>query len=94
MDPNIWKNLPGDLVERICSQPIKMQRVFEDLKTLMLFKDIVSKYTDSYGEEGIDWLSVDLDSMFPNENHVNYSVARKWKTLTPEERREFFIALT
>lgn len=90
MDPTIWSNLPNELAERICSQPIKMYNVLEDLKTLMLLKEVVSKYTDMYGEDGVDWLSIDMDTMFPNENRINYGVARKWKTLKPYERLEFF----
>ncbi len=99
MDPNIWKNLPDELVNRICCEAVKSRGVHpfaEEIKTLVMFDDIIKTYTEMYGdEEDHDWLSIDLEEQFFNPRSVleGWGIHRKWKSLTPAQRREFFIVI-
>ncbi len=98
MNPNIWQNLPDELVNRICCESVKSQGVHpfaEEIKTLVMLEDIINTYTTLYAEEAYDWLGIDLEEQFFNPRSVleGWGVHRKWKSLTPVQRREFFIVI-
>lgn len=92
MDPNIWSQLPSDIVNRIVCEYIKSKGVHpfaEEIKTLNLLNDVLNIYTSCYGDEAYDWLAIDLDN-FRDDIDGNWGVFRKWKKLTPLQRMEFF----
>lgn len=99
MDTYIWRNLPEVLVNRICCESIKSNGVHpfaEEIKTLVVLDDIIKTYTELYGsDEALDWLGIDLEEQFPNPRSIleGWGVHRKWKSLTPSQRREFFIVI-
>jgi hypothetical protein len=97
MDPNIWSNLTDELVNMICCDAVKSKGVHpfaEEVKTLMELQEIIDAYMNLYdGEEALDWLSNDLEDQFFNPKAVleGWGVHRKWRSLTPSQRRDFFI---
>lgn len=100
LSPAIWKNLPHELVNRICCESVRAKGVHpfaEEVKTLTALGDIIKTYTEFYGgeEEAMSWLSIDLEEQFQNTRSVieGWGVHRKWKSLTPEQRRDFFVIL-
>ena len=91
----ILPQLPEDIVGIICCTAAKLRQpnpCVEDIKTLTILNDIIETYTSHYEgkEEGLDWLANDLDEYLP-ESAWNYGVHRKWKMMTPEQRRDFFV---
>ena len=86
--------LADDIVGIICCNAARLREphpCVEDIKTLALLDEIIRVYNEHYGEwEGLDWLAHDLDADLP-ERAWNYGVHRKWKMLTPEQRRNFFV---
>jgi hypothetical protein len=85
--------LPDDIVGIICCNAARMRvpnPCVEDIKTLTLIDDIIKTYTSYYADEGIEWFANDLDDYLP-EYAWNYGVHRKWKMLTPDQRRYFFV---
>jgi hypothetical protein len=99
MDPTIWSNLPEELVNRICCESVRARGVHpfaDEIKTLGALGHIIETYTDFYGNlDAMQFLIGDLDDQFPNNiaNDEGWGVHRKWKSLTPQQRREFFIVL-
>lgn len=99
LSPAIWKNLPDELVNKICCESVRAKGVHpfaEEVKTLGALGDIIKTYTEFYGDEaGLEWLSIDLEEQFFNKRAVieGWGVHRKWKSLTPEQRRDFFVVL-
>lgn len=90
------EQIPEDIVNRICCEAIKMRGVHpfaEEIKTLNLLNDIIEEYSIMYDVEAFDWLSMDLDNQYPDSKHVNSSVIKKWKSLTPKQRREFIVVI-
>lgn len=85
--------LPEDLVNRICCLAIKIrgQHPFaEEIKTLNLIGSVISIYEQEYNEEAMEWLILDLDNSFPKEeNNWSWGVFKKWRLLTPTQRRLF-----
>lgn len=88
--------LPVDIANRIYCDAVRLRGVHpfaEEVKTLMMLGSLIQDYTDQYGdEEALDWLSIDLEKRFFNNRSVleGWGVHRKWKSLTPVQRREFF----
>ncbi len=97
MDPNIWQNLPDELVNRICCESVKSKGVHpfaEEVKTLMMLEGIMEQYMNFYnGEEALEWLLIDLEEQFFNNRSVleGWGVHRKWRSLTPRQRMDFFV---
>jgi hypothetical protein len=87
-------NLPEDIVGIICCAAARLREpnpCVDDIKTLSMLGEIIQEYNVQYGsEEGLDWLANDLDE-YLQESAWNYGVHRKWKMLTPEQRRDFFV---
>lgn len=96
MDPQIWKNLPDEIVNRVCCESVRALGTHpfaDEIKTLSALGKIIETYEDRYGTpDAYDWLSIDLESQFPNNRSIieGWGVHRKWKSLTPTQRREFF----
>lgn len=86
--------LPEDIVGIICCAAARLREpnpCVDDIKTLAIFNDILRGYDAYYGEdEGIEWLANDLDE-YLHESAWNYGVHRKWKMLSPEQRRDYFV---
>lgn len=84
---------PEDLVNRICCLAIKNRGPHpfsEEIKTLNLIGSIIENYRNIYNEDAMDWLILDLDNSFPTEeNNWSCGVFKKWKSLTPTQRRMF-----
>ena len=83
--------LPEDIVNHICCLAIKLRGVHpfaEEVKTLKLLDDVIQRYTQEYNDEDMEWLIIDLDMFFPTDAN-NWGVHRKWRSLTPNQRREF-----
>lgn len=99
MDPKLWSKLPADIIDRVCFESVKMRGSHpfaEEIKTLVTIYDIIKTYCDFYGEdEGLTWLGIDLEEQFFNPKSVleGWGVHKKWKSLTPTQRREFFTVL-
>ena len=92
MDPNIWSRLPTEIINRICHDSVRTRPIHpfaKEIKTLMMLGDIIDKYTTLYGNDAFDLLSIDLDTFVPNENGINWSVQRKWRSMTPMQRLDF-----
>jgi hypothetical protein len=88
MDPEIWGNLPEEIVNRICCDSVKMKGVHPfavEIQTLNLINEILTVY-----ENDLEFLSIDLDNDFPDVGEYHWGVFRKWKSLTPEQRRLFY----
>lgn len=85
--------LPDDLVNRICCLAIKIKDPHpfaEEINTLNLIGSVIGIYKQEYEEEAMDWLILDLDNSFPTEeNNWSCGVFKKWKSLTPTQRRLF-----
>lgn len=84
------ERLPEDIVNRICCLAIKLKGphpFVDEIKTLNMLNDVIERYTQEYNDDAMDWLILDLDVFFPAENH--WGVHRKWRSLTPNQRREF-----
>ena len=97
MDQKIWSQLPEELINRICCEEVKSRGTHpfaEEIKTLFVFDDIISNYIDFYGslEDAYAWLSIDLDDQYPVlcVDTSGWGIHRKWNSLTPVQRREFF----
>ena len=61
----------------------------DEIKTLNLLNDVLNVYTSCYGDLGFDYLAFDLDN-FRDDLDGNWGVYKKWRKLTPTQRREFF----
>lgn len=91
--------LPEDIVNHICCLAIRLNDPHpfaEEIKTLVNIYDIINIYESFYNsDEALDWLSIDLEEQFFNEQSVieGWGVHRKWKSLTPSQRRSFSINL-
>ena len=85
--------LPEDLVNTICCLAIKLKGphpFVEEIKTLNLIGSVIGIYEQEYNEDAMDWLIIDLDNSFPTkENNWSWGVFKKWRSLTPVERRLF-----
>lgn len=86
--------LPEDIVNHICCLAIKLKDphpFVEEIKTLNMIGGVIGVYEQEYGEEdAMEWLILDLDTSFPtNENNYSWGVFRKWRSLTPAQRRLF-----
>lgn len=94
MDQSIWSRLPDELINRICCEEVKSRGTHpfaEEIKTLNMFYNIVDLYEDFYGvPDAYDWLNIDLEAQFPDTKSLNWGNQRKWKSLTPNQRRDFF----
>lgn len=92
MDPQLWSRLPDELINRICCEAVRIRPIHpfaEEVKTLMFLGNIIQKYKILYGNDSLDLLSIDLDTFVPNENGINWSVHRKWRSMTPNQRYDF-----
>lgn len=87
MDPNIWGQLPSDIVNKILSK--RVHPFAEEIKTLNLLNDVLNIYASCYDDFAYDWLAIDLDN-FRDDLDGNWGVHKKWKKLTPSQRRDFF----
>jgi len=88
-------DLPEDIVGIICCTAARLREpnpCVDDIKTLAMLGGIIATYESYYEYEGLDWLANDLDEYLP-ESAWNYGVHRKWKTMTPEQRHDFFVVL-
>ena len=99
MDP-CWKNLPTELVEKICNFLPKVRRMNPEL--LQEIRDQTHKFdkwfcnssslfgfTNAYFVMYDDMINVwKVRDDFPEEMPLEYVVVNMWKKLTPEERSE------
>lgn len=90
--------LPDDIVNRICCMAIKSRDAHpmsDEVKTLYMLNDVIKKYKSIYEneDEAMNWLIIDLDSYFFSDEENDWGVIRKWKSLSPSQRR-FFNSLT
>jgi hypothetical protein len=88
-------DLPDDIVGIICCTAARLREpniCVDDVKTLAMLGGVIHTYNSQYGDEGLDWLANDLDEYLP-ESAWSYGVHRKWKTMTPEQRRDFFVVI-
>lgn len=88
-------SLPEDIVNHICCLAIKLKDphpFVDEIKTLNMIGGVIGVYEQEYGEEdAMEWLILDLDRSFPtNENNYSWGVFRKWRSLTPTQRRFFY----
>lgn len=60
----------------------------EEIKTLNLLNDVLNIYASCYDDMAFDWLALDLDN-FRDDLDGNWGVHKKWRKLTPTQRREF-----
>lgn len=87
-------SLPDEIVNHIVCLSVKMRDPHpfaEEIKTLGMIGGVIQKYKNLYGEEdAMEWLILDLDNQFPGvENNWSSGVFKKWRALTPAQRREF-----
>lgn len=90
----MFHTLPDELVNKICCMAVKLKSpnpFAEQIKTLNMLGEVIQRYKNAYQEDAMDWLSIDLDKCFPDENDdtSDWGVHRKWMSLTPEQRRFF-----
>lgn len=81
-----WNKLPEDIIEHIYKfvrQTTPPHPFAEEIKTLALLDDVLRVYD-------IDFLIIDLCDFAPNEKDTHWGVHRKWKSMTPEQRRSFY----
>lgn len=96
MDPNIWGRLPSDITNRIICEYVKSEGVHpfaDEIKTLNLLNDVLNIYVSCYGDDiAYDWLAIDLDNFRDGGDldEGNWGVHKKWRKLTPAQRRDFF----
>ena len=84
-----------EFINIVCCEEVKTREVHpfaEEIKTLNMFYNIVELYEDFYGvhDDAYNWLSIDLEAQFPDTKSLNWGIYRKWKSLTPNQRRDFF----
>lgn len=79
-----WDQLPEDVIAHIYKFVRQPHPFAEDIKTLALLGDVIRVYDD------IDFLIIDLCDFAPNEKDAHWGVHRKWKSMTPEQRRSFY----
>ena len=86
-------NLPEELINHIVCLSVKMRDrhpFAEEIKTLNMIGGVIQKYKALYGEDAMEWLILDLDNQFPSvENNWSTGVFKKWRAMTPAQRREF-----
>ncbi len=85
-------SLPDEIVNHIMCLSVKMRDPHpfaNEIKTLSMIGGVIQKYREFYNEDAMDWLILDLDNQFPGVGVENSGVFRKWRALTPAQRREF-----
>lgn len=102
MDP-CWKNLPCDLVTKICNMLPKVRKIDENLSDEIKnqwykFDKLYYTALSVYGFDQV-WFAL-YDDMrilvratdsYPDEMPLHHVVYNMWKTISPEERDEILV---